>query len=181
MGPPSLLEVTSFLGAGLGDLPLASHHVTGAPISSLHSPSNYSRPFKATWPRATRRSAARRSPHTCPRAGGRWPLALHRAARHTPACLRAARCAPARAPLDAGRSLPRTRVIKRIVEVFHGRVGRGLEVGNVAERREHPFLGGQAPHPRRLREAALQLARLANRVPPAQGRAQDMRYGYSKF
>ena len=72
-------------------------------------------------------------------------------------------------------------VIELVVEVFHGRVGRGLEVGNVAQRREHPFLGVQAPHPRRLREAALQLARLANRVPPAQGRAQDMRYGYSKF
>ena len=172
MGPPPLLEVISFLGAGLGDLPLASHHVTGAPISSLHSPSNRLQPFKATGRvlRAARPPAARRAP-------ARAPLAARRA----PACLRAARCATARAPLAAGRSLPRTRVIELIVEVFHGRVGRGLEVGNVAERREHPFLGGQAPHPRRLREAALQLARLANRVPPAQGRAQDMRYGYSKF
>jgi len=36
-------------------------------------------------------------------------------------------------------------VIELIVEVFHGRVARGLEVGNVAERRERPFLGARLP------------------------------------
>uniref|UniRef100_A0A8R7RA88 Uncharacterized protein n=1 Tax=Triticum urartu TaxID=4572 RepID=A0A8R7RA88_TRIUA len=55
-----------------------------------------------------------------------------------------------------------------VVVVVHGRVRRGrLEVGHVAERREHPVLGVQAPHPRRLRVAhALELARLADRVAP---------------
>ncbi|BAS89462.1 Os04g0451000, partial [Oryza sativa Japonica Group] len=58
-------------------------------------------------------------------------------------------------------------VIELIVEVAHGGFRRRLEVGDVAQRREHPVLVVQVAHPRRLREAALELGGLADRVPPA--------------
>uniref|UniRef100_A0A453C3E8 Uncharacterized protein n=1 Tax=Aegilops tauschii subsp. strangulata TaxID=200361 RepID=A0A453C3E8_AEGTS len=65
-----------------------------------------------------------------------------------------------------------------VVVVVHGRVRRrGLEVGHVAERREHPVLGVQAPHPRRLRVAhAFELGRLADRVAPPARRPGLLRH-----
>jgi hypothetical protein len=38
-----------------------------------------------------------------------------------------------------------------VVEIVHGRVRGRLEISDAAEGGEHPLLGVQVPHPRRLR------------------------------
>ena len=72
----------------MGDLLLGSHHVTGALISSLRSPSNRSQAFKATWPPAACHPAAR--PRTARPSAAR-PRAARRSAGRPRACPRAAR------------------------------------------------------------------------------------------
>jgi hypothetical protein len=68
-------------------------------------------------------------------------------------------------------------VVELVVQVLRRRVPRGLEVGDVAQRRERPIPGVQVPHPRGPREAGRQLARLADRVrPPAARRPWLVRH-----